>query len=214
MSSERSARLRPSFRRPGGEGRTMTPDAVKSALGSGLLAFPVTNFRPDGSFDEAPYRANIEANLAHRPAGLFVAGGTGEFFSLTLDECRRIVAAAVAVAAGRVPIIAGVGYGTAMAVEVARAPQAGGADGILVLPPYLVKAEQAGLFAHLDAICRATRLAVIPYNRDNCLIAPDTPAPLPERHANLIGFNDGPCDVEPPLALRQGPGARVVSVGG
>src|SRR5260370_21810410 len=107
----------------------MSPEAVKRALGSGLLAFPVTNFAADGGLDEAAYRANIAANLAHRPAGLFVAGGTGEFFSLTQDECRRIVAAAVTVAAanpnrdanpdatGRVPIIAGVGYGTAMAVE-------------------------------------------------------------------------------------------------
>jgi 5-dehydro-4-deoxyglucarate dehydratase len=192
----------------------MTPDAVKSALGSGLLAFPVTNFRPDGAFDEAPYRANIAANLVHRPAGLFVAGGTGEFFSLTLDECRRIVAAAVAVAAGRVPIIAGIGYGTAMAVEFARAAEAGGADGILVLPPYLVKAEQAGLFAHLDAICRATRIAVIPYNRDNCLIAPDTLARLAERHANLIGFKDGHGDVEQLVAIRQALGDRVIYVGG
>src|SRR5260370_14181051 len=101
----------------------MSPEAVKRALGSGLLAFPVTNFAADGEFDEAAYRANIAANLAHRPAGLFVAGGTGEFFSLTQGECRRIVAAAVTVAAatpnagadpdanadvtGRVPIIAG-----------------------------------------------------------------------------------------------------------
>src|SRR6266851_3830118 len=192
----------------------MTPGAVKSALGSGLLAFPVTNFRPDGGFDEAPYRANIEANLAHRPAGLFVAGGTGEFFSLTLDECRRIAAAAVAVAAGRLPIIAGIGYGTAMAIEFARAAEAGGADGILVLPPYLVKAEQAGLFAHLDAICRATRLAVIPYNRDNCLIAPDTLARLAERHANLIGFKDGHGDVEQLVLTRQTLGDRLVYIGG
>jgi 5-dehydro-4-deoxyglucarate dehydratase len=192
----------------------MNPDAVKSALGSGLLAFPVTHFRPDGAFDEAPYRANIEANLAFRPAGLFVAGGTGEFFSLTLDEIRRVVAAAVATAAGRVPIIAGVGYGTAMAVELARAAEAGGADGILVLPPYLVKTEQEGLFAHLDAICRATRLAVIPYNRDNCLIAPATLARLAEHHANLIGFKDGHGDVEQLVATRQALGDRLVYVGG
>ncbi len=145
---------------------------------------------------------------------MFVAGGTGEFFSLTLDECRRIVVAAATVAAGRVPIIAGVGYGTAMAIEFARAAEASGADGILVLPPYLVKAEQEGLFRHLDAICRATALAVIPYNRDNCLLAPETLARLAERHENLIGFKDGHGDVEQLGAIRQALGERVAYIGG
>jgi 5-dehydro-4-deoxyglucarate dehydratase len=110
----------------------MHPDEVKHAVGKGLLAFPVTHFDADGAFDEPAYRTNIAANLAHRPAALFVAGGAGEFFSLTLDECRRIVVAAAAVAAGRVPIIAGVGYGTCVAIEFARAAEASGADGILV----------------------------------------------------------------------------------
>jgi 5-dehydro-4-deoxyglucarate dehydratase len=192
----------------------MHPDQVKRAVGKGLLAFPVTHFGADGAFDETAYRANIEANLAHGPAALFVAGGTGEFFSLTLDECRRIVAAAVAVAAGRVPIIAGIGFGTAMAIEFARAAEASGADGVLVLPPYLVKAEQEGLFRHLDAICRATALAVIPYNRDNCLLVPETLARLAERHENLIGFKDGHGDVEQLVAIRQALGDRVAYVGG
>jgi 5-dehydro-4-deoxyglucarate dehydratase len=87
----------------------MHPDGVKSVVGKGLLAFPVTHFDADGAFDEAAYRTNIAVNLAHAPAASFVAGGTGEFFSLTLDECRRIVVVAAAIAAERVPIIAGVG---------------------------------------------------------------------------------------------------------
>jgi len=95
-------------------------ERVKTQLGAGLLAFPVTHFKPDLAFDEPAYRANLQANLAEGPAGLFCPGGTGEFFSLTLEECRRVVAAAVAEAGGRVPIIAGVGYGTAMAIEFAR----------------------------------------------------------------------------------------------
>jgi 5-dehydro-4-deoxyglucarate dehydratase len=196
----------------------MSPEMVKRALGSGLLAFPVTNFTADGDFDEAAYRANIAANLAHRPAGLFVAGGTGEFFSLTQDECRRIVAAAVAVAsadaARRVPIIAGIGYGTAMAVEFARQAEAAGADGVLVLPPYLMRTEQEGLCRHLDAICRAVGIAVIPYNRDNAIIAPDTLARLAERHRNPIGFKDGHGDVEQLVLTRQTLGDRLVYIGG
>lgn len=50
---------------------------------------------------------------------------------------------------GRVPVIMGCGYGTAIAVEMARAAERAGADGILLLPPYLVTPSQAGLAMHI-----------------------------------------------------------------
>jgi 5-dehydro-4-deoxyglucarate dehydratase len=187
---------------------------VKAELGAGLLAFPVTHFRADLGFDEAAYRANIAANLAESPSALFCPGGTGEFFSLTLEECRRVVMAAVAVAAGRVPIIAGVGYGTAMAIEFARAAQAAGADGVLVLPQYLVKCDQAGLVAPLEAICRAIEIGVVVYNRDNCVIDPGALETLAARAPNLIGFKDGHGDVEQLVAVRARLGDRLVYIGG
>ena len=49
-----------------------------------------------------------------------------------------------------------------------------GADGILLLPPYLVFSEQAGLAAHVEAVCKATSLGVIVYNRDNAILTEDT----------------------------------------
>ena len=191
---------------------------VKARLGAGLLAFPVTHFRADLGFDEPAYRANIRANLAEDPAALFCPGGTGEFFSLTLEECRRVVAAAVAEAAvetaKRVPIIAGVGYGTAMAIEFARAVEDAGADGVLVLPQYLVKCSQAGLVAHLEAICRAIKIGVVVYNRDNCVIDPTALEQLAARAPNLIGFKDGHGDVEQLVAVRARLGDRLVYIGG
>jgi 5-dehydro-4-deoxyglucarate dehydratase len=190
------------------------PTRLKTKLAAGLLAFPVTYFRDDGGFDEPGYRTSIQRNIAEGPSALFCPGGTGEFFSLTLDECSRVVTAAVAEAAGRVPIIAGVGYGTAMAVEFAQAAERAGADGVLVLPPYLVKADQAGLLAHLEAICRAVGIGVVVYNRDNCLIGPTALATLAERCPNLIGFKDGHGDVEQLVAVRQRLGDRLVYIGG
>jgi 5-dehydro-4-deoxyglucarate dehydratase len=189
-------------------------ERVKTQLGSGLLAFPVTHFKPDLGFDEAAYRANLQANLAEGPAGLFCPGGTGEFFSLTLEECRRVVAAAVAEAAGRVPIIAGVGYGTAMAIEFARAAEAAGADGVLVLPQYLLKCSQAGIAAHLEAVCRSIKIGVIVYNRDNGIVDPATVEGLAARCPNLIGFKDGHGDVEQLVAVRARLGDRLVYIGG
>ncbi len=193
---------------------TMDCAHLKSVVGSGLLAFPVTHFRADGAFDETPYRASITSNIDNGAVALFAPGGTGEFFSLTLDECRKVVVAAVAEANGRVPIIAGAGYGTAMAVEFARAAEQAGADGILVLPQYLLNIEQEGLYRHIEAICRAVRIGVIVYNRDNCIFAAETLGRLAAKYPNLIGFKDGEGDVEQLVRVRQEMGDRFVYVGG
>ena len=187
---------------------------LAAALGSGLLAFPVTHFRDDGAFDEASYRASIEGNVANGAAALFAPGGTGEFFSLTHEEYARVVTAAVGEARGRVPIIAGSGYGTAMAIEFARTAERCGADGVLLLPQYLLNVEQEGLLRHVEAICRAVGIGVIVYNRDNCLFAADTLARLAERNPNLVGFKDGHGDIEQLVRVRQMLGERLVYIGG
>jgi 5-dehydro-4-deoxyglucarate dehydratase len=72
------------------------------------LSFPVTHFDADFRCEEAPYREDCGWMLEHDVAALFGAGGTGEFFSLSPDEVVRVVRAA-----GRVPVIALYGYGTA-----------------------------------------------------------------------------------------------------
>ena len=72
----------------------LTPADVAGAIGSGLLSFPVTHFDERLEFDEAGYRTHIGWLAEHRPAGLFAAGGTGEFFSLTPAEVERIVTVA------------------------------------------------------------------------------------------------------------------------
>src|SRR5215204_1091945 len=122
----------------------MTPSEIAHQVGLGLLSFPVTHFNPDLSFNEAAYREHIGWLSQHKVAGLFAAGGTGEFFSLSLAEVERVVRAAVEETAGRVPVIAGAGYGTAIAKELAAAAERAGADAILILPTYLIDSEPAG----------------------------------------------------------------------
>src|SRR5689334_11889771 len=78
-----------------------------SRVGGGLLSFPVTHFDASGAFDEQAYREHCAWLLEHQVAGLFAAGGTGEFFSLRPEEVEQVVAAAVAETAGRVPVVAG-----------------------------------------------------------------------------------------------------------
>src|SRR5215212_3925789 len=193
----------------------MTPTEMAQALGSGLLSFPVTHFRPgDLSFDESTYRDNLNRLAGYDVAGLFAAGGTGEFFSLTPAEIDRVVRAAVEETAGRTPVIAPTGQGTALAVELAQVAERAGADGLLLLPPYLVGSEQAGLAAHVEAVCRATSLGVIAYNRANAQLNEHTLADLCERCPNLVAFKDGVGDVELMTRVYARMGDRLTYVGG
>jgi 5-dehydro-4-deoxyglucarate dehydratase len=191
-----------------------TPNEFAVQIGSGLLSFPVTHFTHDFAFDEAPYRDHIEWLLQHKPAGLFAAGGTGEFFSLTLAEFEAVVKAAVQQTNHRVPVVAGCGFGTAIAKKFAIAAENNGADGILLLPPYLLNPEQSGLAAHIEAVCAATSLGVIVYNRDNAVLNENTLEKLCARCPNLVGFKDGVGDIELMTRIYARMGDRLTYVGG
>jgi 5-dehydro-4-deoxyglucarate dehydratase len=192
----------------------MTPKEMAREIGSGLLSFPVTPFHADLSFDEARYRENLDWLCGYDVAGLFAAGGTGEFFSLTPTEVERVISVAAAQAGGRLPVIGGVGYGTALAMDMAVAAERAGADGILLLPPYLVFSEQEGLAAHVKAVCSATSLGVIVYNRDNAMLSEDTLARLCESCPNLVGYKDGVGDIELMTRIYTRMGDRLTYVGG
>ncbi|AHI64471.1 5-dehydro-4-deoxyglucarate dehydratase [Burkholderia thailandensis] len=191
-----------------------TPTEFARQIGSGLLSFPVTHFKADLSFDEAAYRANLGWLFSHDAAGLFAAGGTGEFFSLTPAEVDRVVRAAVAETGGRLPVIAPAGYGTAMAIDYCKAAEAAGADGILLLPPYLTEASADGVAAHVEQVCRATRLGVIVYNRANQVLDENALARLAERCPNLVGFKDGVGDIELMTRIYTRLGERFTYIGG
>jgi 5-dehydro-4-deoxyglucarate dehydratase len=192
----------------------MSPQEMSSKIGEGLLSFPVTHFDNHLEFTEQPYRQHIAWLLEHRPAALFAAGGTGEFFSLTLDDFSQVIGAAVSEVGGKVPVIAGCGYGTRTAIQFARAAEQAGADGILLLPPYLVNAEAAGLVAHAKAICNSTRLGVIFYNRDNAVLDESALEQLCQSCPNLVGFKDGVGDIELMTRIRARLGERLVYIGG
>ena len=191
-----------------------TPPELGRQIGEGLLSFPVTHFDETYAFQRDPYRQHCSWMLEHEVAGLFAAGGTGEFFSLAPAEVTQVVAAAVEESAGRVPVLSGCGYGTAIAVDLARAAEAAGADGLLLLPPYLVTPSQAGLAAHVEAVCKATSLGVIVYNRDNAVLTEDTLEQLCVRNENLIGFKDGVGDIELMTRIHARLGDRLTYIGG
>ena len=191
-----------------------TPQEVAAALGAGLLSFPVTHFDAQLAFDEDAYRANLSWLASHPAAGLFAAGGTGELFSLSLSEVRQVVRAAISQTAGRMPVIAPAGYGTAIAIEMAIAAEREGADGILLFPPYLTECDAAGVADHVERICKATSLGVILYGRANAKVDDASLARIADRCPNLIGYKDGFGDVDRMTRIHARLGKRLLYVGG
>ena len=98
--------------------------------------------------------------------------------------------------------------------DLARDAEAVGADGLLLLPPYLVGAKQEGLFNHIDAVCKATGLGVIVYNRDNAVVDDETLARLCDANPNLVGFKDGVGDIELMTRIYARMGDRLTYIGG
>jgi len=192
----------------------MNPDELRALLGSGLLSFPVTDFDARGDFDPASYRARLEWLAPYGARALFAAGGTGEFFSLEPREYGDVVRCAVESGGTAVPILAGCGGPTRLAIAFAQEAERLGAAGLLLLPHYLVAAGQAGLVAHVEAVCRAVRIGVVVYNRDQCRLEPPALLELAERCPNLVGFKDGIGDVELMVRIRRALGDRFAYVGG
>jgi 5-dehydro-4-deoxyglucarate dehydratase len=160
----------------------------------GILFFPVTPFTARGDIDLDVFGAHVAEGLAHSAGGVFAACGTGEYHALSAAESSNVVRAAVGVVDGAVPMVAGTGGPLGHALEVARGAADAGADALLVMPPYLVGAPQAGLIAYVEAIAAASDLPVIVYHRANAQFSPDSVRRL-AANPRVVGFKDGAGDV-------------------
>jgi len=191
----------------------MTPQELKTRIASGLLSFPVTHFKDDCSLNLDSYQEHVGWLSGFEAAALFAAGGTGEMFSLTPEEIAEVTRAAKSVS-GDMPIISGCGYGTAMAKDIARRAEQAGADGLLLLPHYLMEVPQEGIYQHVKAVCDSTGLGVIIYNRANSVASADTVARLAEVCPNLVGFKDGTGKTELVRHITAKLGDRLSYIGG
>ncbi|MDO2934700.1 5-dehydro-4-deoxyglucarate dehydratase [Paeniglutamicibacter sulfureus] len=193
---------------------TYTPAELATTLKDGLLSFPVTAFDADLEIDEAAYRRHLDWQSSFGVAGLFAAGGTGEGFTLTPEESARVVRMAVEEAGSRVPVLGSAGGSTKQAILNAQDSEAAGAQGLLLLPPYLTECDQDGLFAHASAVCSSTSTGVIVYNRANAIYSADTVARLADTHENFIGFKDATGDIEHLTRVYTKNGDRLFYLGG
>lgn len=191
----------------------ISPSDLRDTIRTGLLSFPVTPFDGEDRFAPGPFRAHMEWLSSYDVSGLIVAGGTGEMFSLTPGEIVDVVRTARE-AAGDAPVIAGCGYGTRMACDLAKEIEAAGGDGILLLPHYLIGAPQDGVADRIRAVCNSTNMGVIVYNRGQARVTAETLEQLADECPNLIGFKDGTGDIDTVRRVTVALGDRLSYIGG
>lgn len=161
---------------------------------TGVLFFPVTPFSADGSINEAELVHHVSTGVEAAAGAVFIACGTGEFHALSIDEYGTAVRLGVTATDGRVPVIAGVGGPIGHALAAIRLAEDAGADGLLILPPYLVAGPQEGIARYVEQIAAATTLPVIAYHRGAARFTLSTVQRL-LGIPNLAGIKDGAGDV-------------------
>ncbi len=191
-----------------------TPQELKQIVSQGLLSFPLTDFDEQGEFRADTYAARLEWLAPYGASALFAAGGTGEFFSLTQSEYSNVIRIATETCKGRVPILAGAGGATRVAIAYAQEAERLGANGILLMPHYLTEASQEGIAAHVEQVCKSLKIGVIVYNRANSKLNADMLERLADSCPNLIGFKDGVGEIENMVTIRRRLGDRFSYLGG
>jgi 5-dehydro-4-deoxyglucarate dehydratase len=187
---------------------------IKSALEDGLLSFPVTDFKKNGEFNAETFAERCEWFVSHNVSSLFVAGGTGEFFSLSAKEYEKIINVAVKTVAGRVPVISSVGRSIPEAIAFAKMAEKAGIDALLFFPPYLTECPQDGVFEYAKKIIQNTTLPVIYYNRGNGILSADYIQKLADACPNLIGLKDGTGNMQDLNDTIKTVGKRLSYIGG
>ena len=188
----------------------MTFDAARF---DGVFTALVTPFR-DGKVDFASFEALVERQIAAGVAGLVPVGTTGEAATLSDDEAEEVIRRTVAVATGRVAVVAGAGSNDSeKAAAKARRAEKAGADALLVVTPYYNKPTQAGLLRHYGIVAAASALPVMLYSvpgRCGIEIAAETCATLRERHAGIVAIKEAGGSVERVTRIRRLCGADFV----
>jgi 5-dehydro-4-deoxyglucarate dehydratase len=180
----------------------------------GVFGFPVTPFRPDLSLDLDALACNVDEMAKYPFCAMVAAGGTGELYSLSVDEAEAVVATTVKAVRGRMPVVAGTGFNTPIGCEMARRAEKAGAEFLLVLPPYYGASPEDGLFAYYEAIGEASELPMMVYSRDWAVFTPEMVARLADRVPTLVAWKDGQGDVRKYQRIMDRNGDRLAWFGG
>lgn len=187
---------------------------IENALRDGLLSFPVTDMDENGQFNAVTFADRLEWFVSHEVSAVFVAGGTGEFFSLSKEEYKQIVGVTSKIINGRVPTVSSVGRSIPEAIEFAKIAEAAGIDALLLMPPYLTECPQSGIVEYAKTIMQNTKLPVIYYNRGNGVLSGEQIKKLAAACPNFIALKDGTGNIEELNVTIKSIGDRLVYIGG
>lgn len=164
----------------------------------GVIPPIITPFTPEGKVNEAVLRQLVNLYIENGVHGLFPLGTTGEFYSFSESEMRRILDIVVEETAGRVPIYAGANHITTRGViEYLKLAKEAKVDAVSVLTPMFISQSQEELFNYYKAIAQSTDLPIIIYNnkpKTNVTVEPETVARLSEID-NIVGIKDSTGDM-------------------
>jgi len=187
---------------------------IRASLENGLLSFPVTDFDSNGKFDPNTYAARLEWFVTHDVSSVFVAGGTGEFFSLSEEEYRQIVTVTAATVKERIPMISSVGRSIPDAIAYAKIAEKAGMNALLLMPPYLTECPEEGTYHYAKTIMDNTSLPVIYYNRGNGVLSSAWIQKLADNCPNLIALKDGTGNIQELNDTIKSVGNRLSYIGG
>ncbi|MDR2906184.1 MAG: 4-hydroxy-tetrahydrodipicolinate synthase [Helicobacteraceae bacterium] len=159
-----------------------------------------------GKVDFTQYERLIKRQIANGINGVVPVGTTGESATLTHEEHRECIEAAIAACKGtETTILAGAGSNsTHEAIGLAKFAQKAGADAILCVTPYYNKPTQEGLYQHYKAIASAIEIGVVLYNvpgRTGCDLLPQTIARLFDDCKNIVAVKEATGNVERSVAI-------------
>jgi 5-dehydro-4-deoxyglucarate dehydratase len=187
---------------------------IKAALEDGLLSFPVTDMDANGQFNPKTYAARLEWFVTHQVSSIFVAGGTGEFFSLSAQEYEQLVTVATQTVQEKVPVISSVGRSIPEAIAFAKIAEKAGIHALLLMPPYLTECPPDGTYQYAKAIMDNTSLPVIYYNRSNGVLPSAYIQKLADACDNFIGLKDGTGNMQELNDTIKSVGSRLSYIGG
>lgn len=160
--------------------------------GAGVAIITPMKNNEDVNFDKLEEIINWQ--IDEGTDSIIIAGTTGEASTLTMEEHRQVIKAAVEFTKHRVPVIAGTGSNcTRTAIQLSQEAEEDGADGLLIVTPYYNKATQGGLVKHYSQIADSTKLPIIMYNvpgRTGCNLLPETVATLFHTKENIVGLKE------------------------
>ena len=124
-----------------------------------------TPFAANGQLDESGWREELRLYLQQGVHGVLVNGTTGEWFSQSDAERRRVAEIAVEELRGRIPVIIGcTTYIAATTIALGQHAKDIGADGMLSTPPPYVAPTAKEIVAFYRSISDAVAIPMMVYN--------------------------------------------------